>query len=332
MSDILGQSRAIEDLRHQIGQLQEVDSPVLILGESGAGKDLVARAIHAGSHRSAQQMLIIECTSVPRELMESELFGHRRGAFTGASQDRQGLFEAADGGTLFLNEIGDLPSELQGKLLQAIEYQEFRRVGESTTRKVNVRIVSATNRDLEEMVASGEFRQDLYYRLKVATLTVPPLRLRKEDILLLAEHFLRANLEKRERPYSGFTSAAVGFLLSYPWPGNVRELKNAIEGACIYLQPGQPIDAEDLQRIADRERTLEPPSTAYHGKKGLRPYKEEAEKQLLEEALERSGWVVSRAAKTLGISRQHLHNRINRYGLIRPTPGRGVPRQAREEP
>jgi DNA-binding NtrC family response regulator len=313
----------MEDLRHRIGQLQEVDSPVLILGESGTGKDLVARAIHSGSLRTKERLQVVDCTAVPKDLMESELFGHKKGSFTGALQDKQGLLEAADGGTLFLDEIGDMPLELQSRLLRALESKEFRRVGETATRKVDVRILSATNRDLETMIQKGEFREDLYYRLKVVTLRVPALRERREDILPLAEHFLRLNLEERSREYTGFTPAAVPFLLSHPWPGNVRELKNTIEGACAFLRPGNPVEAEDLQLVAHRDRMkIVPPSPAGE-EPGLKEYKEDAEKLVLQEALEECDWVVSRAARRLGISRQHLHNRIRHHGLQRPSPRRG---------
>jgi len=319
LAEILGQSRVMEDLRHRIGQLQEVDSPVLIRGESGTGKDLVARALHSGSLRSSGRFQVLDCTAVPKGLMESEVFGHKRGSFTGALADKQGLFEAADEGTLFLDEIGDMPVQLQAKLLRAIEHQEFRRIGENSPRKVNVRIVSATNRNLEELIREDKFREDLYYRLKVVTLSVPPLRERGEDIILLAERFLRQNLESRNRSYTGFTPPAARFLISYPWPGNVRELKNAMEGACAFLSPGRAVDADDLQLVANQERSVPSASSAARAETRLKEYREETERKLLEEALRRCDWVVSRAARNLGISRQHLHNRIRYHRLKRPT-------------
>ncbi len=327
---ILGRSRLIEELRHRIGQVQEVHSPVLILGETGTGKDLVARAIHAGSLRGGAPFLAVHCGALPEDLLESEMFGHKRGSFTGAFQDKQGVFEAADGGTLFLDEIGEMPIKLQVKLLRALENQEIRRVGENQPRRVNVRIVSATNRNLEDAIQKSEFRDDLYYRLKVVTLTVPPLKERVEDILLLAEHFLRESLATLGRPYVGFTPAAVRFLLDHGWPGNVRELRNVIEGACVFLASGTPMEAEDL-RLAAGHRRGQP---VFHhpagGEAGLRGFREDTERQLLLDALGQTDWNVSRSAKALGISRQHLHNRIRHHNLHRPVregstgPGAGA--------
>lgn len=312
---ILGRSRAIEVLRQRIAQVQEVHSPVLILGETGTGKDLVATAIHSGSLRSKGPYLAIHCGAVPGELLESEMFGHKKGAFTGAAQDKKGLFEAADGGTLLLDEIGEMPIALQAKLLRALESGEIRRVGETFTRSVDVRIISATNRNLEEMIAKTQFREDLYYRLKVVTLTVPPLRDRVEDILLLAEDFLRKYLLSLQRPNGGFTEAAIRFLLGHSWPGNVRELRNLIEGACAFVKPGEPIDADDLVLVSGKPRAL---PRAYLPEAGLREAREDAERQHVLEALEANAWNVSWTARALGISRQHLHNRIRHYDLQRP--------------
>jgi Nif-specific regulatory protein len=313
---ILGKSQPIELLRRRIAQVQEVHSPVLITGETGTGKDLVATAIHVGGLRTNGPYLAIHCGAVPGELLESEMFGHKKGAFTGASQDKPGLFEAADGGTLFLDEIGEMPMQLQVKLLRALESGEIHRVGDTRDRKVNVRIISATNRDLEEMIAKKQFRDDLYYRLRVVTLTVPPLRDRVEDILLLAEDFLRNYMKSLQRPYGGFTEAAVSFLIHHSWPGNVRELRNLIEGACAFVKPGTPIDADDLALIGGKPRAATrngPPPDS-----GLREAREDAERQHLLEVLDIHDWNVSRAAHALGISRQHLHNRIRHYGLQRP--------------
>jgi transcriptional regulator with GAF, ATPase, and Fis domain len=314
---ILGRSRVIEELRRRIGQVQEVHSPVLILGETGTGKDLVATAIHAGSLRASGPFLVIHCGALPADLLESEMFGHKRGAFTGALQDKQGVFEAASGGTLFLDEIGEMPLKLQVKLLRALESREIRRVGENFPRPVDVRIVSATNRDLEEAIRRGEFREDLYYRLKVVTLVAPPLRERVEDILLLAEHFLRETLGSLGRPFLGYTSAAVRYLVDHPWPGNVRQLRNVIEGACAFLPVGKPMDLQDLV-LAAGQRGTTPGAASGGGEGGLRECKEDAERHLLLDALERSRWNVSRAARLLGISRQHLHNRLRYHNLKRP--------------
>jgi transcriptional regulator with GAF, ATPase, and Fis domain len=317
VATILGRSRGIELLRRRIAQVQEVHSPVLVQGETGTGKDLVARAIHAGSLRSSGAYLAIHCGALPSELLESEVFGHKKGSFTGALQDKQGLFEAASGGTLLLDEIGEMSIGLQAKLLRALESGEIRRVGENFTRKVDVRIITATHRNLEEMIAHNQFREDLYYRLKVVTLTVPPLRERVEDILLLAEEFLRTYLKSLMRPNAGFTEAAARYLLEHPWPGNVRELKNLIEGTCAFVKPGDPIDAADLALMGGTPRhhvRMSPGADSA----GLREAREEAERQHMLDALDVNDWNVSRTAKALGISRQHLHNRIRHYGLERP--------------
>jgi Nif-specific regulatory protein len=317
---ILGRSRAIDELRHRIGQVQEVHSPVMILGETGTGKDLVARAIHTGSLRAGSPFLAVHCGALPEDLLESEMFGHKKGSFTGALQDKQGVFEAADGGTLFLDEIGEMPVKLQVKLLRALESGEIRRVGENYPRKVDVRIISATNRDVEAMISSGSFREDLFYRLKVVTLQVPPLRDRTDDVLFLAEHFLRGSLSSMGRPYAGFTESAVRFMLEYPWPGNVRELRNLIEGAAVFLKSGAAMDAPDLQLAAGgRKAILRSPAMSGAGETSLRDLRQEAERQVVVDALDRCEWNVSRAARDLGISRQHLHNRIRHYGLERPT-------------
>ena len=320
---ILGRSRVIDELRRRIGQVQEVHSPVLILGETGTGKDLVATAIHTGSLRSAGPFLAIHCGALPEELLESEMFGHKRGAFTGALQDKLGVFEAANGGTLFLDEIGEMPLKLQVKLLRALESHEIRRVGENFSRRVDVRVLSATNRDPEEAIRLREFREDLYYRLKVVTLVVPPLRERVEDILLLADHFLRETLASMGRPFHGYTSDAGRYLLGHPWPGNVRQLRNVIEGACAFLPPGKAMDAQDLI-LAGGERGPASSLALSVGEGGLREGKEDAERQLLHDALDRNGWNVSRAARMLGISRQHLHNRLRHHNLKRPPPSTGA--------
>lgn len=316
---ILGRSKAIDELRHRIGQVQEVHSPVMVLGETGTGKDLVARAIHTGSLRAAAPFLAVHCGALPEDLLESEMFGHKKGSFTGALQDKQGVFEAADGGTLFLDEIGEMPVKLQVKLLRALESGEIRRVGENHPRKVDVRIISATNRDVEAMIAAGSFREDLYYRLKVVTLQVPPLRDRSDDILFLAEHFLRGSLSSMGRPYAGFTESAVRFMFEHPWPGNVRELRNLIEGAAVFLKGDSPMDASDLQLAGGGRRVgTRPAAMPNGGEMGLRDLRQEAERQVVVDALTRCDWNVSRAARDLGISRQHLHNRIRHYGLERP--------------
>ncbi|MBA4018949.1 MAG: hydrogenase [Pirellula sp.] len=231
--ELVGQSPALETITRQIELVAATDATVLILGESGTGKELVARELHRRSKRSGRPLIKVNCAAVPRELFESEFFGHAKGAFTGALRDRVGKFELAEGGTLFLDEIGEIPLELQAKLLRALQEGELERVGEDQTRKVNVRLVAATNRDLRAEAETGRFRQDLFYRLSVFPVEVPPLRKRKEDIPLLAEHFLRGAARRVGRPKLSLTLAGVQRLQHYDWPGNVRELQHVVERAVI---------------------------------------------------------------------------------------------------
>src|SRR5947209_7885012 len=237
--ELIGQSPALEAVARLIDLVAPTDSGVLILGESGTGKELVAREIHRRSHRAGKPLIKVNCAAVPRELYESEFFGHARGAFTGALRDRAGRFELADQGTLFLDEVGEIPLELQAKLLRVLQEGELERVGEERTRRANVRLVTATNRDLRAAADAGRFRQDLYYRLSGFPLELPPLRKRKEDIPLLAEHFLRASARKLGRAAPRVTLAAVRRLQQYDWPGNVRELQHVLERAVITSTGGR---------------------------------------------------------------------------------------------
>ena len=238
LGDIIGQSASLEQLRRQIDMVAPTDASVLILGESGTGKELVAREIHQRSRRSQQQLIRVNCASVPRELYESEFFGHAKGSFTGAIKDRAGRFEAADGGTLFLDEVGEIPLDLQSKLLRVLQEKQYERVGEETTRSVDVRILAASNRDLEAEVVAGRFRRDLYYRLNVFPIEVAPLRKHKDDIPLLAAHFLGQTARRLKVRLPRLTQAHLAQLHSYDWPGNVREMQNLIERALILAQRG----------------------------------------------------------------------------------------------
>jgi PAS domain S-box-containing protein len=238
--DLIGKSAALRKVMHQIQLVAPTDAAVLIMGESGTGKELVARAIHDHSSRSGRALIKLNCGAVPESLFESEFFGHVRGAFTGALKDRPGRFELADGGTLFLDEIGEVPPALQAKLLRVLQEQELERIGDTRTRTVNVRIIAATNRDLRKEIDAGRFREDLFYRLSVFPIEVPPLRERKEDIPLLATHFLTLSARRMNRPAPRITESALNQLSSYDWPGNVRELQNAIERTVI-LSPGGPL-------------------------------------------------------------------------------------------
>jgi transcriptional regulator with GAF, ATPase, and Fis domain len=237
--ELIGQGPALEAVARQIDLVAPTDTAVLILGESGTGKELVAREVHRRSKRAARPLVKVNCAAVPRELYESEFFGHAKGAFTGALRDRAGRFELADGGTLFLDEVGEIPLELQAKLLRVLQEGELERVGEERTRKVNVRLVAATNRDLRAEVEAGRFRRDLYYRLSVFPVELPPLRQRTEDVPLLAEHFLAQSARKLGRPRPRLTLANVQQLQRYHWPGNVRELQHVIERAVITADGGR---------------------------------------------------------------------------------------------
>ena len=233
MGELVGQSAALQNVVRQIDLVAPTDANVLILGESGTGKELVAREIHKRSDRHMRPMIKVNCASIPRDLFESEFFGHVKGAFTGAIKDRGGRFEAAEGGTLFLDEVGEIPLELQSKLLRALQEGEFERVGEERTRQINVRVIAASNRNLKEDAVAGRFRMDLYYRLNVFPIEVAPLRRRKEDLLPLASLFLQRTIQKLVRPEIGLTQADLLQLQNYDWPGNVRELQNVIERAVI---------------------------------------------------------------------------------------------------
>jgi len=311
--NIIGQCPPMRALFDKIALLKDTDIPVLLLGESGTGKELVARALHYEGHRAEGPFVPINCAGLPADLLDSLMFGHRRGAFTGAFQDRPGLVEQANGGTLFLDEVSDMPAAVQVKLLRFLENGEFRRVGENEIRRARLRVLSATNQDLLGMVRSRAFREDLYFRLAGVRLDVPPLRERREDIGSLVEHFLRHAGARLRRTVAGVTEDAMRFIMNHPWPGNVRQLMYAIEGASAFVPDGQNLDETHL-RMQLGEPELSPSPAGSFQESMAR-----TEKALLERALLETEWNISRAAKTLGISRQHLHNRIRHHGLKRPT-------------
>jgi DNA-binding NtrC family response regulator len=291
------------DLAHRVA---EVDSTLLITGESGAGKERIARLVHAESRRAGGPFLAINCGAVPETLLESELFGHVRGAFTGATQDRAGLFEAAQGGTLFLDEIGEVAPAMQVKLLRALQEREVRRVGENRIRRVDVRVLAATNRDLLAEVHSARFRQDLYYRLRVIELKVPPLRERREDILPLARHFLGESARRTGREAAGFTPEAAERLIHYPWPGNVRELENAIEHAVVLAQ-SRRIGSADLPEEVGRAGSGMPaPGDA----RSL----EQVEREHILAVLDALRGNKVQAAARLGIGTATLYRKLKEYG------------------
>jgi two-component system nitrogen regulation response regulator NtrX len=251
--EMVGASRSLAQVRRMIEKAAEVDSPVLITGENGTGKELVARHVHYLSKRKSESLVIVNCPAIPEHLFESELFGHTRGAFTGADRDRTGRFERANGGTIFLDEIGDLPLALQGKLLRVLETGEFEKIGSDETVSVDSRLLAATNCDLEKMVAEGRFRQDLYYRINVLNIAVPPLRERADDIPLLLEHFLKAADVGEEYEFS---PDAVGVLASHDWPGNIREFRNVVQQVIVGCEPGD-VGADDIRRVMNLQKAGE---------------------------------------------------------------------------
>ncbi len=304
-SGVVAKSPVMRQVLELTRRAARVDSTVLVTGPSGAGKERIARLIHDESARVAGPFVAVNCAAVAEGLLESELFGHARGAFTGASQDRPGLFEAAQGGTLFLDEVGEVPAPMQAKLLRVLQEREVRRVGENQSRKVDVRVIAATNRQLTDEVNEGRFRQDLYYRLRVIELKVPPLRERKEDVLPLARLFLSQTARRLSRDMVGFTSRAADQLLRYRWPGNVRELENAVERA-VALSAGERIDVEDLP-----EEIRDAPPHAFDPT--ARRSLEDVEREYILAVLAQNDGNRAKAANELGIGVATLYRKLKQY-------------------
>lgn len=302
---LVGKSEEMQEAYGTIEKVSRIDSTVLLTGESGTGKDLVARAIHILSNRRDGPYVVVSSVAIAENLLESELFGHVKGAFTGATEEKEGLFAAADTGTIFLNEIGDAPPSVQAKLLRVLETGEIRRVGETRCRKVNVRIICATNKDLKEEIDSNRFREDLYYRLNVVHISLPPLRDRRDDIPLIAEHFRRLCCKMLNKEIKEFNQEVVDFLCKRDWPGNVRELENCIARACA-LSDSPEITVEDL-KLDDEEKIPE--------EMGLRAARQSVEMSRIKNALKKSGGNRTRAARLLGIRRQQLQRYIKKYGI-----------------
>jgi two-component system response regulator AtoC len=293
-------------------RLAGVDSTVMITGESGTGKEIVAKAIHFNSHRSSKPFVIINCGAIPDTLLESELFGYRKGAFSGADRNKIGKFEAADGGTIFLDEISELPLPLQVKVLRVVQENEINMIGENTSRKVDVRIIAASNRDLKKMVDNDSFRQDLYYRLNVAPVHVPPLRERREDIPLLARFFMEQICKKQDRSPIVLGGDVLRKLENYNWPGNVRELKNCMERLAIFSQTGSA-EVKDLPEEIRSKPIVTGDAVFQVPPDGVSL--PELDKQLVIAALEHHRWNQTHAAKFLGISRNALIYRMQKYDL-----------------
>jgi DNA-binding NtrC family response regulator len=317
----LSASAAMTRVVEQIQRLQGNDLTVLITGESGTGKELVARAIHVGSHRSAATFLPYNCTTTGRDLADSQLFGHRRGAFTGAVSDQPGLVRTAVGGTLFLDEIGDLPIDVQPKLLRFLEQSEIMPIGDTKPQRVDVRVLAATNADLEQRVAEGKFREDLYYRLSVIRIHVPPLRERREEIPHLSTFFLREALERLGKPDVLLSSETLDVFSQYWWPGNVRQLKNEIQRAVALSVPGGTIDPSHLSPEINTTRLPLAPSSpsspvrVSRNSPNLASAVEQVERDLIQAALDRAGGNISETARSLGLTRRGLYLKIRRLGL-----------------
>ncbi len=320
---IVARSTTMRKLVELARRVARVDSTVLVTGESGSGKERIARFIHDESTRAAGPFVAVNCGAITETLLESELFGHTRGAFTGAMQDRPGLFEAANGGTLLLDEVGEVSPGMQVKLLRALQEREIRRVGENRSRSVDVRVLAATNRDLSGEVAKGAFRQDLYYRLKVVELPVPALRERREDVLPLARVLLAAAALRMKSKVAGLSPSTADQLLRHDWPGNVRELENAMERA-VALARGSRVELDDLPEEVRRAAPLPAPATAG----SVRPL-DDVEKEYILAALERNGGNQTRTAKQLEIGTATLYRKLKSYGLI---DGRGPGRAAAPGP
>ena len=308
---LIGNSPAMQEVFRQLKLAADSDVTVLITGESGTGKELAARAVHTQSERRDRAFLALNCSAIPESILESELFGYVQGAFTGATRDHRGMFEAAEGGTLFLDEIGDLSPAIQVKLLRVLQEREVRRLGDTKTRSVDVRLVTATNRDLRQLVAAGTIREDFYYRIHVFEIRLPPLRERKEDIPLLVDHFIRELCQTKNRAVDGIARDTLDVLIEYPWPGNVRQLRNAIEHACVTVT-GDRLSFYDL-----------PPeirgSQSGSGPRALDLTPEQlSERGRIVDALRQTGGNRTKAAELLGTSRVTLWKKISRYEIEVP--------------
>ncbi len=310
--NIVGRSKVMLDLLETVAMVAPTEAGVLITGESGTGKELIAGAIHYNSPRREKPFVTFNCAAITETLLESELFGHEKGAFTGADRRREGRFRQAHGGTLFLDEIGETSMAMQAKLLRVLQERRVQRVGGDEVLEVDVRVLSATNRDLAEEIGKGNFREDLYYRLNVVSLRVPPLRERQEDIPLLCRHFLDRFAEKNKKNIRGFTPRAMDLMLRYAWPGNVRELMNAVERGVVLCR-GEHIGEDDLP-LSLREEAEVPDKTILQPTGDL-PL-DELEKEAILRTLEESGGNKSETARRLGITRRTLHKKLKKYGAM----------------
>lgn len=313
--EIIGASDAMERVKKMIVKVSPSTSTVMIRGESGTGKERIARAIHKAGPRASERFQAVNCAAINENLLESELFGHEKGSFTGAVGEKKGLFEIADKGTLFLDEIGEINVSMQAKLLRALQEKEVLRVGGTKPIKVDVRVLAATNRDLEAMVKDGRFREDLYYRLNVIPITIPPLRQRKDDLELLMNHFLVKHSTNAGRPIK-FSPEAEKMIMEYAWPGNVRQLESAVERALL-LTEGDEITVEDLPPEIRAANYIEGTGGFKLPPEGISF--DDMERSLIIQAMEQTGWNITRAAKLLGLSFRTMQYRLDKFGIERPT-------------
>lgn len=312
--NIVGESSSIKKIKEMIEKIGATDVRVLITGENGTGKDLVAKALHAMSERKNFPLIEVNCAAIPNELIESELFGHEKGAFTGAHQQRIGKFELANKGTLFLDEIGDMSLQAQAKVLRAIEDGKIERVGGTKKIDVDVRILAATNKDLKEEIGKGNFREDLYHRLNVIPIHIPPLRERRDDIPLLANYFIKDISLKYKKPVPTFSSDALAYLKSLDWTGNIRELRNVIERIIIIINKSE-ISKSDIEFLLPSEK--ETLTELIETSNSFQEFKDKAERAFIVKQLEANDWNISRTAEILDIQRSHLYNKIKKYGIER---------------
>ena len=322
---LVGSSEAMRKLRDQIDRAADAGARVLITGENGTGKELVARALHEGSPRADGPFVKVNCAAIPKDLIESELFGHEKGAFTGATARKIGKIEAADSGTLLLDEVGDMALEAQAKLLRVLEENEVERVGGNRSLPVDVRVLAATNKDLPEAISAGDFREDLYYRLNVVPVPVPPLRERREDIPELVEHFRARFQGETGRALHAFDDSAYEALRAWPWPGNVRELRNVVERLEI-MTDGDRIEAADVKRILAQSRRPDGPADEAavpepDGELTLREILDRTERSVIRRALDAADGVISEAARLLGMDRANLHRKMRRLEIERDEEG-----------
>jgi len=319
----VGESPALRQIWDAIKRAAPTNATVLLLGESGVGKELVARSIHRNSLRSRERFVQVNCAAIPEELIESELFGHEKGSFTGATEKQIGKFEQADRGTIFLDEVGDMSAKTQAKVLRVLQEGEVERLGSARTIKVDVRVIAATNKDLEAEIEKGSFREDLYFRLSVIPIRVPPLRDRREDIPALVRHFVDLFSRENNRRPQRFTQAALEYLQKARWKGNVRELRNTVERLLI-MTPGDSIDVDDLREVVrmDAKPSASSPEPSNADRPGtLREFKESAERAFLVEKLRENAWNISKTAEVIGTPRSNLYKKLEQYAITQENDG-----------